>query len=164
LTYGRQKVPYQEFYTIPIGLQLQALYLEPRSTTAAHYLQDKRSRILSVINLEENGCLDKYSDILHGSDLIEAFCNSHVTENNIVLMLSVDSAQLYAKKASACWIYIWVLFNLAPNRQYKKKHIFIGGFIPRPNNPKNLNLFLFPSLAYLSAIQKEGLHLWDSAL
>ena len=79
-------------------------------------------------------------------------------------MFSIDGAQLYAKKASACWIYIWVLFNLSPDRRYKKKHVFIGGFIPGPNNPKNLDSFLFPGLAHLSAIQKEGLRLWDSAL
>lgn len=161
-THGRDKVPRQEFHTIPIGPQLQALYREPRSATATHYLRDERSRVLSAI--EENGCPDKYSDVLHGSDLIETFRDGRVAENDIVLMFSVDGAQLYAKKASACWIYIWVLFNLSPDRRYKKKHVFIGGFIPGPNNPKNLDSFLFPGLAHLSAIQKEGLCIWDSAL
>ena len=99
-THGKEKVPYQEFHTIPIGPQLQVLYQEPGSATAAHYLQDERSRILLAI--EENGCPDKYSDVLHGSDLIEAFCDGCVTENDIVLMFSVDGAQLYAKKASVC--------------------------------------------------------------
>jgi hypothetical protein len=156
------KVPRQEFHTIPIGPQLQVLYREPRSATETHYLRNERSRVLSAI--EENGCPDKYSDILHGSDLIEVFRDGRVTENDIVLMFSIDGAQLYAKKASACWIYIWVLFNLSPDRRYKKKHVLIGGFIPGPNNPKNLDSFLFPGLAHLSAIQKEGLRLWDSAL
>jgi len=161
-TRGRDKVPHQEFHTIPIGPQLQVLYREPGSATATHYLRDERSRVLSAI--EENGFPDKYSDVLHGSDLIEAFRDGCVTDNDIVLMFSVDGAQLYARKASACWIYIWVLFNLSPDRRYKKKHVFIGSFIPGPNNPKNLDSFLFPGLAHLSAIQKEGLRLWDSAL
>ena len=69
---------------------------------AAHYLWDERSHILSAIDLEEDGCPDKYSDVLHGLDLIEAFHDSHITEDDIVLMFLVDSAQLYAKKASAC--------------------------------------------------------------
>ena len=161
-THGKEKVPRQEFHTIPIGPQLQALYREPGSATVAHYLRDERSRVLSAI--EENGCPDKYSDVLHGSDLVEAFHDGRITEDDIVLMFSVDGAQLYAKKASACWIYIWVLFNISPDRRYKKKHVFIGGFIPGPNNPKNLDSFLFPGLAHLSAIQKEGLRLWDSKL
>jgi hypothetical protein len=59
--------------------------------------------------------LDEYSDVLHGSELIDAFHDGRVAENDIVLMFSIDEAQLYAKKASACWIYIWVLFNLTPD-------------------------------------------------
>jgi hypothetical protein len=156
-----KKVPCQEFHTIPIGLQLQAVYQEPRSTTYAHYLRDERACVLSEI--DEKGFLDEYSDVLHGSDLIDAFHDGRISENDLVLMFLVDGAQLYAKKASACWIYIWVLFNLSPDRHYKKKHVFIGRFIPRPNNPKNLDSFLFPGLAHLAAIQKEGLWLWDGA-
>lgn len=79
-------------------------------------------------------------------------------------MFSIDRAQLYAKKASACWIYIWVLLNLPPALCYKKNHVFIGGFIPGPNNPKNLNSFLFPRLQHLVTLQKEGLRIWDAAL
>ena len=162
LTAGKERVPRQEFHTIPIGPQLQALYQEPGSATHTHYLRDERACVLSEI--EEKGCLDEYCDVLHGSDLTKAFEDGRIGENDIVLMFSIDGAQLYAKKASACWIYIWVLFNLSPNRWYKKKHIFIGGFIPGPNNPKNLDSFLFPGLSHLAVIQKEGLRIWDSAL
>jgi len=56
------------------------------------------------------------------------------------------------------------LLNLAPDRRYKKKHVFIGGFIPGPNNPKNTDSFLFPGLQHLCALQKERLKIWDAAL
>ena len=79
-----------------------------------YYLCNERSHILSAI--EENGCLDSFSDVLHGSDFIDVFCDGRVTENDIILMFLVDGTQLYAKKVSACWIYIWVLFNLSPDR------------------------------------------------
>ena len=36
---GKEKVPWQEFHTILIGPQLQALYQDPESTTHAHYLR-----------------------------------------------------------------------------------------------------------------------------
>jgi len=74
--------------------------------------------MLSEIKVK--GDLDEYSDVLHGLDLIDAFNDGRVTEDDIVLMFSIDGAQLYTKKASACWIYIWVLFNLSPDRRYKK--------------------------------------------
>jgi hypothetical protein len=97
-------------------------------------------------------------------DLIDAFQDGCIGEDDIVLMFSIDGTQLYTKKLSACWIYIWVLLNLAPDRRYKKKHIFIRGFIPGPNNPKNMDSFLFPELQHLAALQREGLVVWDASI
>jgi hypothetical protein len=37
-----------------------------------------------------------------------------------------------------------------------------GGVIPGPGHPKYIDSFLFPGLAYVSAIQKEGLCIYDS--
>ena len=54
--------------------------------------------------------------------------------------------------------------NLSPERRYKKKHVLIGGFIPGPNNPKNVDSFLFPGLQHLAGLQKEGLKIWDASL
>ena len=156
------RIPRQEFHTIPIGPQLQALYREPESATHAHYLRTERSRVLAEIDTK--GFLEEYSDVLHGRDLIGAFRDGHIGEDDIALLFSIDGAQLYAKKASACWIYIWVLLNLSPARCYKKKHVFIGGFIPGPNNPKNIDSFLFPGLQHLVGLQREKLKIWDAAL
>ena len=150
---GGEKIPCQEFHTIPIGLQLQALYQSPESTSHAYYLCNKSYHIHA--ELDHAGSLDQYSDILHGMDLIRAFEDGCIDENDIVLMFSIDGAQLYAKKPSACWIYIWVLLNLSPIERYKKDQMFIGGFIPGPNNPKTINSFLFPGLQHLVALQKE---------
>ena len=109
--------------------------------------------------IQSNGCLSEYSDVLHGTNLIDAFEDGRIKEDDVVLMFSIDSAQLYAKKASACWIYIWVLFNLPPSLRYKKSFVFIGGFIPGPNNPRNIDSFLLPGLHHLVSLQKEGLRI-----
>lgn len=58
-----------------------------------------------------------------------------IGDNDIVLMLSVDGAQLYAHKASDCWIYIWVIMDISPDERYNKRHILPGGFIPDSNKP-----------------------------
>jgi len=42
------------------------------------------------------GYLGEYSDVLHGADLIEAFRDMHVREDDLMLMFSMDRAQLYA--------------------------------------------------------------------
>jgi len=116
---GLEKVPCQEFHTIPIGPQLQALYQSPESASHTHYLCSESHRMHA--ELDHARSLDQYSDVLHGTDLIKAFEDRCIDENDIVLMFSIDGAQLYAKKASACWIYIWVLLNLSPAERYKKK-------------------------------------------
>jgi len=72
-------------------------------------------------------------------------------------MLSIDGAQLYRNKKLDCWIYIWIILNLPPDQRYKIRNILLGGIIPGPNNPKHIDSFLFPGLAHLSALQKEGL-------
>jgi hypothetical protein len=97
---GKERIACQDFHTIPVGPQLQALYREPESTAHSHYLREERERILSNIN--RMGCLDRYSDVLHSTDLIEAFQDACIGEDDIVLMFSIDGVRLYAMKASAC--------------------------------------------------------------
>jgi transposase InsO family protein len=48
-----------------------------------------------------------------------------------------------------------------PNLRYKKKYVLPGGFIPGPNKPKNLDLFMYTGLHHLSALQRDGLRIWD---
>jgi hypothetical protein len=131
-------VPCQEYHTIPIGPQIQVLYRDRESSTHGQYLCRERERVLSEI--KEHGVLGEYSDVLHSLDMIKAFQDELVTGDDIVLLFSINGAQLYAQKSLACWIYIWVLLNLEPSRCYKKRHIFIGGFIPGPTTLKTLIL------------------------
>jgi hypothetical protein len=96
----------------PLDLKYK-LFIGCLKALHAHYLHVERSHVLP--KYKSKACLDEYSDVLHGTDLIDVFDNRHIQGDNIVLMFSIDGAQLYAKKASACWIYIWVLFNLLPS-------------------------------------------------
>lgn len=87
----------------------------------------------------------------------------NIKQDDLVLMMSFDGAQLYANKASDCWIFIWVIFDRAPDGKYIKKSVLPGGFITGPNKPKNPDSYLFPSLHHLSGLQKEGLCMWDAS-
>ena len=77
-------------------------------------------------------------------------------------MLSINGAQLYESKQSDIWIYIWILVDLAPDKRYKIKNILPGGIIPGPETPGDIDSFLFPGLSHLTALQKEGLPIWDA--
>jgi hypothetical protein len=103
-----------------------------------------------------------FDDIFCGSDYLEAVEKGEISDDDMVVMFSIDGAQLYRNKQSDCWIYIWLILDLAPDQRYKIRNILPGGVIPGPGHPKNLDSFLFPGLAHLSALQKEGLRIYDA--
>lgn len=157
-----QTTPTQEFYTIPIGPQLQALWANGESARNLSYRRRKTEEILR--ERETNGGVVPFSeDFIHGSDYLERVTAGDIQETDMVLMLSLDGAQLYAHRASDCWISIWVIFDHAPDARYKKKCVLPGSFIPGPNKPKIVDSFLFVGLHHLSALQREGLRIWDAS-
>ena len=103
-----------------------------------------------------------FDDIFCGSDYLNAVENGDIKDHDMVVMLSIDGAQLFWNKKSDCWIYIWIILDLTPDECYKIRNIVPGGIIPGPGHPKNLDSFLFPGLSHVSAIQKEGLKIWDA--
>ena len=59
-----------------------------------------------------------------------------IKENDIVLMVSLDGAQLYEHKDLDFWMYVWILINLSPKKCYHKVQVHPGGFIPSPKKLK----------------------------
>ncbi|KAF7321196.1 hypothetical protein HMN09_00208100 [Mycena chlorophos] len=82
----------------------------------------------------------------------------------MVLMFSMDGAQLYRNKVSECWMYIWIIFDRSPDQRYKKRYVLPGGFIGGPNAPHYPDTFLYTGLYLLAAIMRDekGLPVWDS--
>ncbi|KIN97842.1 hypothetical protein M404DRAFT_31928 [Pisolithus tinctorius Marx 270] len=107
--------------------------------------------------------IDLYDNFCKGSDYLEAVKWGDIKPDDIVLMISLNSAQLYESKESNCWIYIWIVMNHAPDKHYKKHYILPGSFIPGRNKPKNIDSFLFPGLHHLATLQNEHLCIWDAS-
>ncbi|KAJ3553191.1 hypothetical protein NP233_g12702 [Leucocoprinus birnbaumii] len=163
------KAPAQTFTTITLGTQLQALYSTPEIAQQMRYRRDKTHDIQENIppspqNPNGPPAPDRLEDYVHGSDYLQAVHEGEINDNDILLMLSLDGAQLYEHRPSDCWMYIWVVLELGPDRRYKKTHVLPGGFIPGPNKPKHLDSFLFPSLYHIAALQNEGLKIWDASM
>ncbi len=152
-------VPRKQALTIPVRPQIQAQYQSCKSMWNMGHRHQAMDPLLA--RLHAGGSINTYDDVYCSSILLNAALHGDLTANDTVLMLSIDGAQLYQSKQSDCWIYIWVLLDLAPNLQYKKKYIPPGGFIPSPNKPKNLDSFVYTGLHHLSALQRDGLHIWD---
>ena len=159
---GKTKIPQKSFTTFPVGPQLQAHWRSPRSAEKMHYRRKKTKDILRDRDLDTGEPV--WDDIMSGSDYLESVESGTIKDEDVVLMLSIDGAQLLRNKKSDAWIYIWILLDLGPDKRYKIRNIIPGGIIPGPGKPGDLDSFLFPGLAHVSALQKSGLPLWDAYL
>ena len=153
---GRKKKKVQRvFHTLPIGLQLQALYHSRESAQRVKYAEEKLQEI--VDQCKENWTMQYFKDWCHCADFVKAFQDGHIKKGDPVLMFLINGMQLFCNKSSDCWVYIWIIFNLDPKTGcYKKVSVLFGGIIPGPKKPKNLEFFLFLGLHHLSAIQNVG--------
>jgi len=154
------KKAHQKLHTIPLGPQLQAIQQGAKNSLEANYHLAVMEKIMKDLDLHD-GKIPLIKDFFFGQAYIDKVDEGFIKEHDMVLMFSMDGAQLYASKASDCWIYIWIIFDYIPGTHYRKKHVLIGGFIPGPNKPKHADSFTFPGLHHLAALQREGLCIWD---
>lgn len=151
------RVPRQQFHTIPIAPILQVLRLTPESAKRFDYLRVRVERLNT--ELQQNPAYKPpiWDDFDTGTDFIKAVKERRVSPFDSVLMFSIDGAQLYRNKQSDAWIAIFMLMNFAPEVRYLKDCIFPAFTIPGPNKPKDYDSYLAPTLQHLSAAQKEGI-------
>ncbi|KIL54253.1 hypothetical protein M378DRAFT_92912 [Amanita muscaria Koide BX008] len=161
---NNEKKPLKQFYTIPLGSQLQALWRTPEGADRMRYKSRITAEFLRLYNASDgdsSSYMPKFEDIFHGSEYITAVLNDKIKDDDTLVMFSWDGAQLYRDKQSDCFFAIWVVLNLSPDIRYKKKYILPACFIPGPKKPDNPESFLLPGFRHLSALQKHGLRVWE---
>jgi len=124
------------------------------------YLQEKISEVQRKLRNGED--INIHDDIATGTQLIDALHKGRIQPFNSLFMQSLDGTQIYQDKNSDSWIMIYILFIVCPGLRYKKGLVLPGGIIAGPNNLVNMESFLFPGLYHISALQKEGLQIWDA--
>ena len=113
---SKNKVPEKVFTTFAFGPQLHARWKSPKTAQKMFYQQDKTCDKLGR-DVDDMDYI--YDDIFCGSDYLEAVENEDINNYDMVVMPSIDSAQLYCNKKSDCWIYIWINLDLTPDQCYK---------------------------------------------
>lgn len=99
----------QQFHTIPLGPQLQALWHREGPAKAMRHRRDKTKEIFAQLQSSPSCTIPLYDDIYHGHVYLQAVQDQHIGDDDMVVMLSIDGAQLYENKQSDCWIYIYGL-------------------------------------------------------
>ena len=153
--------PHRQFITIPLGPVLQALYGSLETAEKMHYRERATADILEYARAHD-GKLKEYSDTTCGRDYLDAVETGKIKNHDVVVQLSLDGAQLYHDKDSDCWIFVYIIHNLPPDLRYKKRLVIPAGFVPGPEKMKDGDSFLFPVLYHISALQNEGLRIWDA--
>lgn len=85
----------QQFFTVPIGLQLQALWRHPKSVKLMKYRTLCMLQVQQEINANPNGQMQSYDNIFCGSEYLQAVADGKIGEDDIYLIWSCDGAQLY---------------------------------------------------------------------
>lgn len=158
---GRKKVPRREFHMIPTGPFIQALHRCPEVTESMKHRALRTDELVREAANRGASHPETFDDMLCSTTYIEAIARGDITDNDTVLMLQIDGAQLYAHKQSDAWICILVLLDLPPELRYKKRFVIPVTVIPGPHKPKHIESFLFPTLHHLAALQNDGLKIWN---
>ena len=146
------------FCTFPLGPQLQAMWASPEN---ARLMRHRAMETKKIINARRRGARATHlEDVYNGTDYLARVEDGTISDNDSVLMFSIDGAQLYQSKQSDCWFYVWVLYDLPVSHRYKKRYVLPGGVIGGPRHPVNPESFLFPGLFHLAALMREGVQIW----
>ncbi|CDO74927.1 hypothetical protein BN946_scf184706.g6 [Trametes cinnabarina] len=159
-TQGKKRLARRTFSTLLFGPQVQHMYLSRESAEDLGWRARVTEELLELLNTGQP--LGDLKDYCWGTDYLEAVQNDLISTDDMLLLFSIDGAQLYESKMSDCWVYIWVIFELGPDKRYKKRYVLPGAVIPGPEKPKNIESFIFPGLYHIAALQHEGLTIWDA--
>ena len=135
--------PWQQFYTIPLGPQIQAMWRTPEGADRMRYRNRKTAEIIQTVCA--TGKIPTFVDIVHGSEYLDACRAGKIIPDDTHIMISIDGAQLYCDKELDCWFGICVILNLSPDQRYKKQFVLPAFFVPGPNKPDNVESFLLPT-------------------
>ena len=93
--HGQVKVGVCKVITIPIGPQLQAWFYNTQSANEIRYLYQCTKEVLS--ELCHSGKIPVIGDVVMGHNYLNAYLAKDIQPSDIVLSISMDSAQLYEK-------------------------------------------------------------------
>lgn len=158
-----KKVKRNEFITMLPGLQIQAIYRSEEGAEDLSWFYDAAKEIIDSTPLGATS-LGKYFDLVSSQQLLRLVADGTIRKHDVLLMHSIDGAQLYRNKKSDCWISLWLIISISPDKRYKKLYVLPGAIIPGPNHPQIIESFLFPGLYHISALMREGLTVYNASL
>lgn len=91
------------------------MYWNPKSACDMWYLYERTQQVLN--EYEEKNKISIINDITASRDYLGSSLAGDISENNVVMMASLNGAQIYEDKDSDCWLYIWVMYHQSCSKQ-----------------------------------------------
>jgi hypothetical protein len=150
---GRKRFGRKQMVWFPVGPQLRAIKCSREGSESMKY----RERCTRALFSGDDP--DTISDFFQSDEYRKHLDN--IGPHDMVLVFSIDGAQLYRYKKSDCWFWVWIVLDIGPDKRYRKKYVLPAGMAPGPEKPGNIDTFLFRTLYHLCALMKDGLKVWD---
>ncbi|KAE8261906.1 hypothetical protein A4X09_0g7575 [Tilletia walkeri] len=145
------------FVTVPILPRARAKWATGAAST---YLQERA--VASIQQLKDGDEDHVFLDFADGA--VMWACKEKMGlfqgRGEKAYMLSVDGAQMVERKESNGWIVLLTCLNTPSNTRFRRKETFVASVIPGPNNPVDVDSFLWPIMQEFAKAAR-GHWLWD---
>lgn len=152
--------PYSRFMVIPLEERLRLWFADKTFAKLLRtYPQYARLR---ANGKNESG--RKYCDFWNGTNLADLEKDGYFKDDTeLALCLATDGVEVFRTRCPFnVWPIIFSCFNLPPEIRYRRSSLLLGGCIPGPKQPSNLDSFLEPIVDELERLQK-GIRVWDAS-
>lgn len=83
-------------------------------------------------------------------------------ETDLAFALSTDGVKVFkSRRDFHIWPLILINLNLPPQERYKRRNILVVGFVPGPDNPKDMDSFLAPLVKEFMALEEGIEGVWN---
>ncbi|CAD6922003.1 unnamed protein product, partial [Tilletia controversa] len=148
--------PRRTYTMISILLRVRAKFASGSGST---YLHDQAEWSARTWGTDEH----QFADWPDGA------CHQHLREKGLfddprhdAYVLSTDGAQFVSKRKSNGWVVMLSSLNELHTKRFKRPETFVSCVIPGPNNPINIDSFLWPVVQEF-ARAAHGYWIWDGA-
>ncbi|KAE8229476.1 hypothetical protein CF326_g5555, partial [Tilletia indica] len=148
--------PIKQFVTIPFLPRIKAKFAAGRGST---YIHDRAQHFAETWDTPHHRFQDWSDGAIH----------RHLKEKGLftdprhdAFILSTDGAHMTDKRDSNAWIVLLTSLSTPIELRFRRTETFISTVVPGPNNPIDLDSFLWPILEEFAQAAR-GFWLWDGA-
>ena len=155
---GRNRVPYQRMWYLPITDRLKRLYQSERTAASMRWHAE---------HVQRDGEVAHPSDARAWKHFNKVHADFATNIRNVYLGLCTDGFSPFGMSGRqySLWPVILTPYNLPPDMCMEQEFLFLTILIPGPKHPKrSLDVFLQPLIEELKQLWSEGVRTYDCSL